>query len=61
MANTVLLWLLLLAEVDVSVVVFSRSVAMIVIFMKKKNLLMNVTIAVAETDTFEVMTADDYM
>ncbi len=38
-------------------VFFSRSVAAIVIFKKKKNLLMNVTIAVAETDTFEVMTA----
>jgi hypothetical protein len=35
------------AEVDVAIVVFSRSVAVIVIFMKKKNLLMNVTIAVA--------------
>jgi hypothetical protein len=46
MANTALLWLLFLAEVDVACVVFSSYVAVIVVFKKKKDLLMIVTIAV---------------
>ncbi len=45
MANTVLSWLLFLAEVNVDVV-FSSSGAMIVVFKKKKDLLMIITIAV---------------